>query len=234
MNFTFDPGAVISRALDIYRENFVVLVVAAAVLFAVQLALAIVLGGSFGVFVGVIAVLLGTIYQGMVVELVRDVQDGRLDSSVGQLFGSIGPVVFTLVVVAFLSGVAEAIGFALLVVPFLFLITIWSVTAPAVVIERVGVLGAFRRSRELVRGHGWSVFAVVLVVVVGLAIVSALASVVTAGLGDVASAIVTWVITSLTQPLSGLAAAVLYFTLRSLAGEPPVGSGAAGEGQPLP
>jgi hypothetical protein len=232
MNFTFDPGAVISRALEIYRQQFGVLVPAAAVLFAVQLALAIVLGGSFGIFVGVIAVLLGTIYQGMVVELVRDVQDGRRDSSVGQLFGSIGPVVFTLVVVAFLSGIAEAIGFALLVVPFLFLITIWAVTAPVVVIERAGVIGAFRRSQELVRGNGWSVFAVVLVVVVGLAIVSALASVLTAGLGDVASAIVTWVITSLTQPLSGLAAAVLYFTLRGRAGEPPVSSGAAS--QPAP
>src|SRR4051794_28383432 len=155
MTFTLDPGAVIARALDIYRENFGVLVPAAAVLFAVQLALAIALGGSFGIFVGVIAVLLGTIYQGMVVELVRDVQDGRLDSSVGQLFASVGPVLLTLVVVAFLAGVGVAIGFALIVVPGLFLMTIWAVTAPVVVIERAGVIGAFRRSQELVRGHGW-------------------------------------------------------------------------------
>jgi hypothetical protein len=229
MNYTLDPGAVIARAIEIYRENFGVLVPAAAALFAVQLVLAIVLGGSLGVIVSVLSLVLGTVYQGMVVELVRDVQDDRLDSSIGQLFASVGPVLVTLIAAAIIVGAATAIGFVLLIVPGLYVMTILAVTAPVVVVERAGVLGALRRSRALVRGNGWSVFAVVLVVVVGLAIVSALASLLTSGLGDAGSAIVAWAVTSLTQPLSAVTAAVLYFALRERAGEAPVSSGAAGE-----
>jgi hypothetical protein len=222
MHFTLEPGAVIARALDLYRENFAVLVPAAAALFAVQLVLAVVLGGNLGVFVSLISLVLGTFYQGMVVELVRDVQDGRRDNSVGQLFASVTPVLLTLLAVAFLFGVGVAIGFVLIVIPGLYLMTIWAVTAPVVVIERAGVLRAFSRSHELVRGNGWSVFAVILVVFVGLAIVSALAAIVTSGLGDVGSAIVAWVVTAFTQPLSAVTAAVLYYALLERAGEPAV------------
>jgi hypothetical protein len=227
MNYTLDPGAVIARALEIYRENFAVLVPAAAVLFAVQLVLSLVLGGSLGVFVSLISVVLGTVYQGMVVELVRDVQDGRLDSSIGQLFASVAPVFITLLAVAIVFGVGVAIGFVLIVIPGLFLLTIWAVSAPVVVVERTGVIGAFQRSHALVRGNGWSTFAVILIVVVGLAIVSALATVVTAGLGDAGSAIVAWAVTALTQPISAVTTAVLYFALRERAGEPAVPAGPA-------
>src|SRR4051812_34689457 len=222
MTTALDPGAVIARALDIYRENAGVLVPAAAALFAVQAVLAIVLGGDLGVFVSLVSLVLGTFYQGMVVQLVRDVQDGRLDSSIGQLFASVTPVLLTLLAVSILFGAGVAVGFVLLVLPGLFLMTIWAVTAPVVVVERAGVLEAFRRSHDLVRGNGWSVFAVILVVFVGLAIVSALASLLTAGLGDVASAIVAWAVTALTAPLSAVTAAVLYIALRERAGEPPV------------
>jgi hypothetical protein len=230
MNYTIEPGAVIARAVDIYREHANVLIPAAAALFAVQAILAVVLGGGLGVFVSLVSLVLGTFYQGMVVQLVRDVQDGRLDSTVGQLFASVTPVLITLLVVAFLFGVGVAIGFVLIVVPGLYLMTIWAVTAPVVVVERAGVLEAFRRSHALVRGNGWSVFAVILVVFVGLAIVSALAAVLTSGLGDVGSAIVAWAVTAVTQPLSAVTAAVLYFALRERAGEPPVSAGAATTG----
>jgi hypothetical protein len=217
-----DPGAVINGALQIYREHAGVLLPAALAVFAVQAVLSIALSGSLGVLISIISVVLGTFYQGMVVELVRDVQDGRLDSSVGQLFASIAPVVLTLLAVSILFGLGVAIGFVLIVIPGLFLLTIWSVTAPVVVLERASVLGAFSRSRELVRGNGWSVFAVILVVFVGLAVVSTVAAIISAGLGDVGSAIVSWLVTSATAPISALTAAVLYLTLRERAGEPPL------------
>jgi hypothetical protein len=89
-------------------------------------------------------------------------------------------------------------------------------------LERTGVLDAFKRSHELVRGNGWPVFAVILVVFVGLAIVSTFAAILSSGLGDVGSAIVSWLVTSATAPISALTAAVLYLTLRDRAGEPPL------------
>jgi hypothetical protein len=221
-NRPLDPGAVISGALQIYRDHAAVLIPAALAVFAVQAVLSIAFSGGLGILISIISVVLGTFYQGMVVELVRDVQDGRLDSSVGQLFASIAPVVITLLAVSILFGLGVAIGLVLIVIPGLFLLTIWSVTAPVVVLERTGVLDAFKRSHELVRGNGWSVFAVILVVFVGLAIVSTFAAILSSGLGDVGSAIVSWLVTSATAPISALTAAVLYLTLRDRAGEPPL------------
>jgi hypothetical protein len=222
-----EPGAVIARALEIYREQAGVLIPAALALFAVQAVLSVALGGALGVFVSVLSLILATFYQGMVVELVRDVQDGRLDSSVGQLFSAVGPVAVNLLAVSILAGIGILIGFVLLILPGLWLMTIWAVIAPAVVVERAGVIGAFKRSQELVRGNAIPVFTVVLVVVVGLAIVSALAAILTTGLGDVASALVSWLVTALTAPLSAVTAAVLYFALRELRGEPAVPADAA-------
>ena len=224
---TIDPGAVIRDALQIYRDHAGVLIPAALAVFAVQAVLTIAFSGGLGILTSIIAVVLGTFYQGMVVELVRDVQDGRLDSSIGELFASIAPVVVTLLLVSILFGIGVAIGLILLIVPGLFLLTIWSVTAPVVVLERTGVFDAFTRSRELVRGNGWQVFAVILVVFVGLAVVSTLAAIASAGLGDVGSAIVSWLVTSATAPISALTAAVLYLTLRGRAGEPPLAATAA-------
>ncbi|HWH92415.1 MAG TPA: YciC family protein [Baekduia sp.] len=214
-----DPGAVIARALEIYREHAGVLLPAALALFAVQAVLAIALGGDLGVAVSLVSLVLGTFYQGMVVELVRDVQDGRRDSSIGQLFASVTPVLATLLAVSVLFGLGVAIGFVLLILPGLALMTIWAVTAPVVVVERTAVFRAFTRSQELVRGNGWQVFAVILVVFVGLAIISALTAILTAGLGDVGSALVSWLVTAATAPLSALTAAVLYFALRGPAGD---------------
>src|SRR5262249_32288319 len=63
------------------------------------------------------------------------------------------------------------IGFLLLVIPGLFLLTIWSMLVPVIVIEGRSAGEAFTRSREVVRGNGWSVFGLVIVtfLLVGIA-----------------------------------------------------------------
>ena len=57
------------------------------------------------------------------------------------------------------------IGFAmlLLVVPGMILATMWAVVIPAEVIEKTGISGAFRRSRDLTRGNRWRIFALYMV-----------------------------------------------------------------------
>src|SRR5262249_32951162 len=117
--------------------------------------------GLIGFAVSVIAT---TLYPGMVVSLVSDVQDGRRDSSVGELIEATWPVVLPLLGARILAGIAIAVGFFLLVVPGLFLLTIWSVIAPVIVVEHSGAVDAFGRSRELVKGNGWQVFGVIVVV----------------------------------------------------------------------
>jgi hypothetical protein len=229
-----EPGAVIARALEIYRDHAGILIPAALAVFSLQAIATVTLSGDLGVVVTLVSLVLGTFYQGMVVELVRDVQDGRRDASIGQLFASIAPVLLTLLAVALIYGISVAIGIALFLVPGLFLMTIWAVTGPVVVLERPTVVQAFRRSHDLVRGHGWQVFTVVLVVVVGVNVLSLVVALLAAGLGDVGEALVQWLINAATAPFSALTAAVLYLALRDLAGEPPVAAGAREQPAPDP
>lgn len=213
------PGEVIGSALEIYGAQVWVLIPAAVVVFAIvaiaQLAFT---GGSAGL-VSVVALILSTFYQGMVVELVGDVQDGRRDSSVGQLFRSVGPIVLPLIALSLLLGVGVGIGLVLIIVPGLYLLTIWAVAAPSLVIERHGVFAAFGRSRELVRGHGWQVFAVILLVFLLALLVEILVAVLASGLGNGGVAAVQWAADVIVSPFTALVSAVLYFNLRRLHGE---------------
>jgi hypothetical protein len=158
----------------------------------------------------------------MVVQLVRDVQDGRRDNTIRELFGSVSPVLPALIAVSILGALGIGIGFLLLIIPGLILLTVWSVVAPVTVIERLGVFSAFGRSRKLVRGYGWSVFGTVLVFLLVLA-ASIAAALIGLALGDVGRAILSWIFNALTQPVAALTASVLYFTLLQVrgAGETP-------------
>jgi hypothetical protein len=207
------PGEIIGSALEIYGEQAWVLIPAAAVVFAIVALARVAFTGGAAVLVSLIALVLGTFYQGMVVELARDVQDGHRDSSVGQLFGSVAPVVLPLIGLSILLGLGVGIGLVLLIVPGLFLMTIWAVAAPALVIERRGVFAAFTRSRDLVREHGWQVFGVILVVL-GLGIVVGLiVAILASGLGTGGVAAVQWAVNVLVAPFSALIGAILYFSL---------------------
>jgi hypothetical protein len=166
----------------------------------------------------VVSTVIGILYQGIVVNLVRDLQEGRPDTPAGDLIRAALPIVGPLVAVGVLSGVAIALGFLALLVPGLILVTIWAVIAPVVVIERAAVFESFGRSRELVRGSGRPVFGVVLVsyliTAAGALIFGSIASGIAGGVplrivfGALASTI--------TAPIPALAAAILYYRLRAI------------------
>lgn len=212
---SIDPGSVIASAVAIYKEHAAVLIGAAVVIFAVEAILVLVLG-----WVGaILSIVANTFFNGMVVQLVRDVQDGRRDSSVADLFKSVAPVVLPLIAVSFIAGIGIIIGFILLIVPGLFLMTIWSVVAPVTVIERPGVFEAFGRSRELVRGYGWQVFSIIVVVILIILVVAIVVAIITSGMGEGGRAAVQWVLNVLTAPLSALLVSVLYFGLLRVRGQ---------------
>ncbi|MGH2878702.1 MAG: hypothetical protein ACRDK4_03725 [Solirubrobacteraceae bacterium] len=213
------PGDVIGSALEIYGAQVWVLIPAAVVIFAIVALAQLLITGAGAALVTLVALVLATFYQGMVVELVGDVQDGRRDSSVGQLFGSVTPIWLALIGLSLLLGVAVTIGFFLLIVPGVYLLTIWAVAAPALVIERRGVSAAFGRSRELVRGHGWQVLSVILLVVLLTLLVVVMAGILASGLGTAGVAVVQWAANVIISPFTALVSAVMYFSLRRLHGE---------------
>jgi hypothetical protein len=223
MTNRLDVGAVIRRVFDIYVDQYPVLLPASAVVFVITgLVSAVLVAAAPGL--ALIALLLslvaGTLFTGMVVELVSDIQDGRRDHSAGELLRAATPVLGQLLLVGIVAGIGIVIGFVLVIVPGLILITIWSVAAPVVVLERPGgVFAALGRSRELVRGNGWQVFGVIFVLFFLVIIVSSAIEIGADSAGTGAGIVARVVVGILTGPISALAAAVLYFDLRAASGE---------------
>jgi hypothetical protein len=222
MNRKLDVGGTLSQAFSTYGSQAGVLLPVAFCLFLLVAVVNWLVSGSLLLFpLGVAAsVVAGTLYQGMVVGLVSDVQDGRRDSSVEDLVRATGPVILPLIGAGILAGLGIGIGFLLLFVPGLILLTIWAVIAPVIVVERTGVIEAFGRSRELVRGNGWQVFGVIFAVFVITAIVAVILGVIAAAISDTAAMRILFNVlaSTVTAPIGALVAAVIYFRLRETEG----------------
>ena len=106
-----------------------------------------------------------------------------------------------------------AVGLFLVIVPGLILITIWAVVAPAIVIENKGVIDAFGRSRELVRGNGWNVFITIVLAFLIVIAVSIVAALIGAAIGDVALVILAILASIVAEPVAALVASILFFDL---------------------
>jgi ABC-type multidrug transport system fused ATPase/permease subunit len=225
MNQKLDVGGTLSQIFSTYGAQASVLLPVAFGLFLIVAIVNGIIVGSFLLFpLGLaVSVIAGTLYQGIVVGLVRDVQDGRRDSSARDLIDATWPLVLPLIGAGILAGIAIGIGFLLIVIPGLILLTIWAVIAPVIVVERSGVMAAFGRSRELVRNNGWQVFGVIFVVFLITGIVSAILGAIGAGISSgVAMRILFNLIAStLTAPIAALAAATIYFRLLAIKGEAP-------------
>lgn len=226
MTSSLNVGDVVSKVADLYRRYAGVLLPVAAVIFLVVGLLEWLVDDSLvmSLVVSILAMVATYFYTGMVVNLVDDVRDGRLDQSVGQLFGRVTPVLGTLILASILAGIGIAIGFVLLIVPGLILLTLWAVVAPSILVERQGVLAAFRRSMDLVKGNAFQVFAVILVFFLIQWVVAIVLAAVGAAAGDGLQAALAYVGRVITAPLSALAAAVLFFELRGAHGEVPAAS----------
>jgi hypothetical protein len=228
-----DIGNVLQRVFDIYKDQFGLLVPAALIVFVPIAVINGVILNSGLVLAGLITAgiaLIGTFwFQGMVVETARDILDGRRDHDIGSLFRAASPFIGNLIAAGILAGVAITIGLLLLIAPGLYLLTIWAVIVPVIVLERAGVFESFGRSRQLVKGYGWPVLGVlvclfviqlVLGFVIDAIVYGILSNLVGYLIGDLISR-------TLIAPLSALAAAVLYFELKRLHGEAVPGQEAA-------
>lgn len=220
-------GGVLGEAWQLYTKFFTRFFAIAAIVYLivnlVNAILGVAVGSGAGIalllaLVSVVVSLVGTFWlQGALVYAVDDVRDGRVDSSISQLFERVRPYVGTLILAGLLAGIGIALGLVLLIVPGLILLTWWCLIVPVIVLEGKPMGEAFGRSRELVRGHGWTVFGIVFVtaILTGIAsgIIEALFSFLGSFLrywigGAIASAIV--------GPFFAVALTLTYFKLREL------------------
>lgn len=222
MNRKIEVGDVLGEVFSIYRDNAGVLLPVAFWLFLVVAILDGLAGSSLLLILvsSVIGIAAGTLYQGTVVNLVHDVQDGRRDFSAAELLGSAAPFILPLIGAGILAGLGVGIGLILLIVPGLILMTIWAVIAPVIVVEKSGVMDSFGRSRELVRGNGWPVFGTILVAFLIAVIGGLLFAAIAASIADgpLLRIVFSALASTITAPIGALVAAVLYFRLRAIKG----------------
>ncbi|HSI80849.1 MAG TPA: YciC family protein [Solirubrobacterales bacterium] len=229
-------GGVLSEAFRIYGQHAAPLLGSAVIVFVVVGVISGLLQSGDSVVLAWLAGLVSfigiTFYTGVVVRLVEDVRDGRRDFGIGALFRSVQGVLGSLLVNSVLRSIAIAIGFVLLIIPGLILLTVWAVTAPAIVVERRGAVEAFGRSWELVRGQSWQVFGVLVVVFLLVIVVSATLAAIGAAIGTAGAVIAAVVANVLVAPAFALASAVMFFDLGggSVAASEP----AAGPAEPSP
>lgn len=221
MDRKLDVGGTLSQAFSIYGSQAGVLLPLAFGIFLVVAILGGLLSAVSLILVPIvlaISVIANTLYQGMVVSLVSDVQDGRRDSSVSDLVNAASPVILPLFLAGLLAGLGIALGLILFVVPGLFLLTIWAVLAPVIVLERTGVMGAFGRSRELVKGNGWQVFGVIVCVFLIVLVARSVLGAIAVGIDDsfLMRTLFDIVASTITAPIAALVAAVIYFELKGI------------------
>ena len=216
-----DTARVFERVFAIYRLQAGVLLPAAVLLYLLPSALGLASGRTGQALALAASVIAAVGYQGLVVQAVRDIQDGVRDLSLGGLFRSISTVLGPLLWTALLVGIGVFLGMLAFIIPGLVLLTQWAVAAPVVVCEVRTPTQAVGRSRQLVHGHGWRVFSVLvvtflLVLIVDAALVSAANAI--SG-SDISFAIANLIAGTLTAPVFALASAVLYLELLQLKGE---------------
>jgi hypothetical protein len=220
-NERLDTARVFERVFAIYRLQAGVLLPAAVVLYLIPAALGLANGVAGQALALAASIIAAVAYQGLVVQAVRDIQDGVRDLSLGGLFRSVSKVLAPLLWTAILVGLGVFVGFLAFLIPGLVLLTWWAVAAPVVVCEVRTPTEAISRSRGLVRGHGWRVFSVLVVtfllVLIADLLLASLANAISGS--DIAMAVAQLLAGTITAPVFALASAVLYLELLQLHGE---------------
>jgi hypothetical protein len=127
---------------------------------------------AFGLAMAVIAIVISAITQGALVRATVAHSGGR-ESSFAESVAAGLAVIIPLFLTSIVFAVGVGLAMILLIVPGVMLYCAWAVATPAVVEERLWPLAALERSRELTSGARWKVFALLLILMVGYWILSA-------------------------------------------------------------
>ena len=177
--------------------------------------------GVIGALLGaVVSIVAGFLLQAALVKAVEDVRDGRVDLSFGETLQAARPAVGRVAVASILAGLAIGIGLILLIAPGLYLLTIWCLIVPVIVLEGAGTTAAFSRSRELVRGFGWQVFGTLVLVFVVMLGVGLVLGIIFAALPTAAANFVSSIVSgTIVAPFLALVLTLGYFRLLAAHGE---------------
>src|SRR5215472_3003013 len=155
-------SGVLNEAWALYKRffsHFVIISFVIYVVIALVTALLTLAAGRWGAFIAFLLSLFGLfLLQAALVKAVQDVRDGRVDLDLQATLSAALPFVGTVAIAGILASIGIAIGFALIIVPGLILLTFWSLIVPWIVLGGAGAIESFGRSWRTVRGYAWNVF----------------------------------------------------------------------------
>ncbi|MBO0775526.1 MAG: hypothetical protein J2P34_04380 [Actinobacteria bacterium] len=216
---------VLEEAWQLYRRfagHFLPIAFVIYLITAIIVAL-LALGGSPGVGVsGIINLFAVFLLQAALVTAVQDIRDGRVDLNFAETLSAALKVLLPVAAASILAAIGIVIGFVLLIVPGLILLTFWSLIVPAIVIGRAGIFESFGRSYRTVRGFGWRVFGtyvLVFLILIALNLIVGFLLLVLPVLFR--NFIATVVVDTLIAPFLALVVTLIYYRLTAAhAGEP--------------
>lgn len=162
----FDFGRVTSRIGALVGRNFVPFLVLSLILsgapYFLYLFIPLTLGAEPGVAgpASLVAMLVlitgGLVLQAAITRASIDELSGK-KISIGAALSSGVAVALPLLGFGLLYGLSIGLGLVLLIVPGLYLATMWAVSGPIIVVERLGVFKAMARSGVLTQNHRWAI-----------------------------------------------------------------------------
>jgi hypothetical protein len=203
-------------AFRVYRLLFQRSVLVAATVYAVIALLEIANHASSDGAATLLAVVLllctlagPALVQGALIEIVRNVHEGRAPETTNRLFAGAAGRLVSLIGASFVYAFGVAIGVVLLVIPGLVVLARWSLMPAVVMLEGQGVWAARRRSSSLVRSQTLEVFMCLfisfLIVLGGSLVILGL------NLGFGTETFVSFVWSSLTAPYAAHLLTVIYY-----------------------
>jgi hypothetical protein len=232
-------SGVLGEAWQQYKAHAAHFLVIAFVIYFVAAVLEALLGAFAGVVGGILSALIGLfaafLLQAALVKAVQDVRDGRVDLNFGETVSAAVPFILPVAAASILAAIGIGIGFVLIIVPGLVLLTFWSLIIPFIVIGGAGVFDAFSRSWRTVRGYAWHVFGTYVLVFLILIVVDIVLGLILSALPALARDFVSSIVSgTLVAPFLALVVTLLYYRLTAAHGSGPAATEAGDPGWPPP
>ncbi len=213
-------SGVLGEAWSYYRRFAAHFLLIAFVIYVGAAIVAALLGlaGGIGLFLGwIINLIAAFLVQAALVKAVQDVRDGRVDLNLGETVSAVLPYLLPVAAASILAGIGISIGFILIIVPGLVLLTFWSLIVPSIVIGGEGVFGSFGKSWRTVRGYAWHVFGTYVLVFLILIVFNIVLGLVLLALPLVARNFISNVISgTLIAPFLALVVTLIYYRLTAV------------------
>lgn len=184
-----------------------------------------VINGTFWAGFSVAMVAQLAIYSMTIALLVQLAFDAKVGNShsIGEYFGPAIRAIVPIIVLGLIMYILVTLGFVLLIIPGLWLLAVFFVTVPAIVIDKAGFKG-LGRSKQLTKEYRWPIVGTFIIMFISTILISIVTQFAMAALGGliggvagiVFALILAGLLYAITYGLIGITIALVYARLRDI------------------